>query len=172
MRYQKATCEPQASVEPLLDQYKPPGLIKKIYFRTLTFGDAPFKIDNVWIDKASEDEVCLEVRMQHSVLTLQSRHTCQFSFSCKFRTQDAGSVCCHRWDFVGLARRTLRWLSSRSSMLAMCSAWCPRFHTYGCVHAISHELSHAVPRTARFQHGGVVQAGMRHAARHAACTAR
>lgn len=54
-------CLLQASVEPLLDAYKPPGLIKKIYFRTLTFGDAPFKIDNVWIDKANSEEVCLEV---------------------------------------------------------------------------------------------------------------
>ena len=51
----------QASVEPLLDAYKPPGLIKKIYFKTLTFGDAPFTIDNVWVDKANPDEVCLEV---------------------------------------------------------------------------------------------------------------
>jgi hypothetical protein len=51
----------QQSVEPLLDAYKPPGLVKKIYFKTLTFGDAPFKIDNVWVDKANPDEVCLEV---------------------------------------------------------------------------------------------------------------
>jgi len=60
--YDPAICEAvKASVEPLLDAYKPPGLIKKIYFRTLTFGDAPFKIDNVWIDKANSEEVCLEV---------------------------------------------------------------------------------------------------------------
>ena len=54
-------CALQQSVEPLLDAYKPPGLVKKIYFKTLTFGDAPFKIDNVWVDKANDNEVCLEV---------------------------------------------------------------------------------------------------------------
>lgn len=57
----------QQSVEPLLDAYKPPGLVKKIYFKTLTFGDAPFKIDNVWVDKANDNEVCLEV-CTHSYL--------------------------------------------------------------------------------------------------------
>lgn len=55
----------QESVEPLLDTYKPPGLIKKIYFRTLTFGDAPFKIDNIWVDKANPEEVTLEVRFKN-----------------------------------------------------------------------------------------------------------
>lgn len=45
-----------------MDMYKPPGLIKKIYFRRLTFGTAPFKIDNVWIDRTDPDQVCLEVR--------------------------------------------------------------------------------------------------------------
>lgn len=45
-----------------MDMYKPPGLIKKIYFRRLTFGTAPFKIDNVWIDRTDPTQVCLEVR--------------------------------------------------------------------------------------------------------------
>lgn len=34
---------PQEQVEPLMMQYKPPGLIKKIYFQKLTFGDDPFR---------------------------------------------------------------------------------------------------------------------------------
>lgn len=33
----------QEQVEPLMMQYKPPGLIKKIYFQKLTFGDDPFR---------------------------------------------------------------------------------------------------------------------------------
>lgn len=60
--YDPAVCAAvKESVEPLLDAYKPPGLIKKIYFRTLTFGDAPFKIDNVWVDRSTDKEICLEV---------------------------------------------------------------------------------------------------------------
>jgi hypothetical protein len=58
-------------VEPLLDAYKPPGLVKKIYFKTLTFGDAPFKIDNVWVDKANDNEVCLEVCTHSCLLALR-----------------------------------------------------------------------------------------------------
>ena len=49
-----------------MDMYKPPGLIKKIYFRRLTFGTAPFKIDNVWIDRTDPTQVCLEVGMRRS----------------------------------------------------------------------------------------------------------
>lgn len=63
--YTVSTPSAQESVEPLLDTYKPPGLIKKIYFRTLTFGDAPFKIDNIWVDKANPEEVTLEVRFEN-----------------------------------------------------------------------------------------------------------
>ena len=48
-------------MEPILDMYKPPGLIKKIYFRRLTFGNAPIRIDNVWVDKMTPDELVLEV---------------------------------------------------------------------------------------------------------------
>ena len=60
-------------MEPLLDAYKPPGLIKKIYFRTLTFGDAPFIIDNIWIDKANDKEICLEVPLVRMTLVLLTR---------------------------------------------------------------------------------------------------
>ncbi len=48
-------------MEPILDMYKPPGLIKKIYFRRLTFGNAPIRIDNVWVDKQTPEELILEV---------------------------------------------------------------------------------------------------------------
>ena len=51
----------QETVEPILDMYKPPGLIKKIYFRRLTFGNAPIRIDNVWVDKQTPEELILEV---------------------------------------------------------------------------------------------------------------
>ena len=44
-----------------MEQYKPPGLIKKMYFKHLTFGDAPFKIENVWVEEQSKDNVLMEV---------------------------------------------------------------------------------------------------------------
>jgi hypothetical protein len=50
------------AVEPMMEQYKPPGLIKKIYFAKLTFGDAPMRIDNVWVEDEGEQHVLLEVR--------------------------------------------------------------------------------------------------------------
>ena len=49
------------AVEPMMDQYKPPGLIKKIYFSKLTFGDSPIRIGNVWVEDEGEDHVLLEV---------------------------------------------------------------------------------------------------------------
>ena len=48
------------AVEPILEQYKPPGLIKRIYFKTLTFGDAPLRIDNVWMEDEGEEHVLME----------------------------------------------------------------------------------------------------------------
>jgi len=50
----------QETVEPLMEQYKPPGLIKKIYFKNLSFGDAPFKIENAWVEDEGEKHVLLE----------------------------------------------------------------------------------------------------------------
>ena len=50
-----------------MEQYKPPGLIKKIYFKNLSFGDAPFKIENVWVEDEGEKHVLMEV---HTVLLL------------------------------------------------------------------------------------------------------
>ena len=44
-----------------MEQYKPPGLIKKMYFKHLTFGDAPFKIEDVWVEEHSKDHVLMEV---------------------------------------------------------------------------------------------------------------
>jgi hypothetical protein len=55
----------QDIVEPIMEQYKPPGLIKKIYFRQFSFGTAPIRIDDVWIDKTEPDGVILEVMWQH-----------------------------------------------------------------------------------------------------------
>ena len=53
----------QETVEPLMEQYKPPGLIKKIYFKNLSFGDAPFKIENAWVEDEGEKHVLLEVSL-------------------------------------------------------------------------------------------------------------
>ena len=42
--YDEAVCKQvKEQVEPLMNQYKPPGLIKKISFVKLTFGDDPFR---------------------------------------------------------------------------------------------------------------------------------
>lgn len=49
-----------------MEQYKPPGLIKKIYFKNLSFGDAPFKIENVWVENEGEKHVLMEVSV-HSL---------------------------------------------------------------------------------------------------------
>lgn len=45
-----------------MEQYKPPGLIKKMYFKNLSFGDAPFKIENIWVEDEGEKHVLMEVR--------------------------------------------------------------------------------------------------------------
>ena len=50
-----------------MEQYKPPGLIKKIYFKNLSFGDAPFKIENAWVEDQGEKHVLLEVSLLHSL---------------------------------------------------------------------------------------------------------
>lgn len=42
--------------------YKPSGLIKRIYFKKLTFGDDPFRVEGIRVDKQLQDEVCIEVR--------------------------------------------------------------------------------------------------------------
>ena len=55
------------AVEPMMEQYKPPGLIKKIYFSKLTFGDAPIRIDNVWVEDEGENHVLMEVRGQRPI---------------------------------------------------------------------------------------------------------
>ena len=56
----------QETVEPLFAQYKPPGLIKKIYFKNLSFGDAPFKIENAWVEDQGEKHVLLEVTQKQA----------------------------------------------------------------------------------------------------------
>lgn len=145
----RVNCAPQASVEPLLVAYKPPGLIKKIYFRTLTFGDAPFKIDSVWIDKANREEVCLEVHdavcnLAHSVSNFAgsccagyqilpasaSVATCGIAAIPQYRPQTTTHC---RSGSGGRARRTLRWPSSLLLAWGLCCAWCPRCPTCGWV---------------------------------------
>ena len=63
------------AVEPMMEQYKPPGLIKKIYFSKLTFGDAPFRIDNVWVEDEGEQHVLLEARAPGSPVLAWPRHS-------------------------------------------------------------------------------------------------
>jgi hypothetical protein len=49
-------------VEPLMDEYKPPGLIKKIFFKNLTFGDAPMRAEHVWVEEKGSAHVLFEVK--------------------------------------------------------------------------------------------------------------
>ena len=49
------------SVEPIMDQYKPPGIVKKIYFKRITFGDLPLMIDDIWVENEGEKHILLEV---------------------------------------------------------------------------------------------------------------
>ena len=59
--YDAAICaEVKAQVEPLMDQYRPP-FIKKIYFKKLTFGDAPFRVEGIRVDEKQIDRVQIEV---------------------------------------------------------------------------------------------------------------
>lgn len=58
--YDEAICAMvKQEVEPLFDQYKPPG-VKKIYFQKLSFGDAPFRVEGIRIDQTSNDQILLE----------------------------------------------------------------------------------------------------------------
>lgn len=34
-----------------MEQYKPPGMIKKIYFHKLTFGDDPFRVEGIRVEE-------------------------------------------------------------------------------------------------------------------------
>lgn len=49
------------TVEPIMDQYKPPGLVKSIFFKRITFGDAPITIDDVIVENEGEKHILLEV---------------------------------------------------------------------------------------------------------------
>lgn len=62
------TTRVQASVEPVLEQFKPP-FISRIYFKDFTFGGAPIELDNVWVDPKTRDKVILEVDMRWSAET-------------------------------------------------------------------------------------------------------
>ncbi|KAL4853134.1 Synaptotagmin-5 [Chlorella vulgaris] len=60
--YDSAICKAiKEQVEPLMMKFKPPGLIKKIYFQKLTFGDDPFRVEGVRVDEKKRDEICIEV---------------------------------------------------------------------------------------------------------------
>lgn len=60
--YDEAICKiVKEQAEPMMDMYKPPGLIKKIYFSKLTFGDDPFRVEGIRVDKTDASEICIEV---------------------------------------------------------------------------------------------------------------
>jgi hypothetical protein len=62
--YDKAVCAMiKEQVEPIIEQYKPP-IIKRIYFKNLTFGDAPFVVEDVWVEEETKDHVLIEVSLR------------------------------------------------------------------------------------------------------------
>lgn len=59
--YDAAICEEvKHQVEPMMEQYRP-SFIKRIYFKKLTFGDAPFRIEGIRIDKQEKDRILMEM---------------------------------------------------------------------------------------------------------------
>ena len=65
------------SVEPIMQQYKPPGLVKSIFFKRITFGDAPITIDEVMVENEGEKHIVIEVslsRLQHCVSCTESMY--------------------------------------------------------------------------------------------------
>ena len=95
-----ATRGVQETVEPLMEQYKPPGLIKKMYFKNLSFGDAPFKIENVWVEDEGEKHVLMEVGT--CVIGTDSLHNSDCG-TVKF----AWDLCCHVGRYLHCLQRLL-----------------------------------------------------------------
>lgn len=59
--YDAAICaEVKSQVEPLMEQFRPP-FIKRIYFKKLTFGDAPFRVEGIRVDEKQIDRVQIEI---------------------------------------------------------------------------------------------------------------
>lgn len=59
--YDAAICEEvKRQVEPMMEQYRPP-FISRIYFKKLTFGDAPFRIEGIRVDENQIDRVQIEI---------------------------------------------------------------------------------------------------------------
>ncbi|KFM28651.1 Extended synaptotagmin-3 [Auxenochlorella protothecoides] len=56
----------KSQVEPLMAQYKPSGLIKRIYFQKLTFGNSPVRLEGIRVDKDDPSEVAVEVDFRWS----------------------------------------------------------------------------------------------------------
>eukprot|EP00877_Chromochloris_zofingiensis_P004904 jgi/Chrzof1/14414/Cz09g02020.t1 len=59
--FDRAVCQTVKDVvEPIMDAYRPVGLIQKIFFQELTFGDAPFRVEGIAV-KDSLGEIDMEV---------------------------------------------------------------------------------------------------------------
>ena len=59
--YDAAICaEVQRQIEPLMEYYRP-AFIKRIYFKKLTFGDAPFRVEGIRVDEKTESQIQIDV---------------------------------------------------------------------------------------------------------------
>eukprot|EP01026_Neomeris_dumetosa_P041862 TRINITY_DN3476_c0_g1_i4.p1 TRINITY_DN3476_c0_g1~~TRINITY_DN3476_c0_g1_i4.p1 ORF type:complete len:510 (+),score=48.64 TRINITY_DN3476_c0_g1_i4:335-1864(+) len=58
--YDYAICQTiKQIVEPVMEDHRPPVIIKRIAFKKITFGDSPFRIEGVKIEKEQDDELLL-----------------------------------------------------------------------------------------------------------------
>ncbi|KAI8474104.1 MAG: hypothetical protein J3K34DRAFT_456945 [Monoraphidium minutum] len=59
--YDRGICRVvKETVEPIMETFRPPGIIKRIFFTEFTFGLAPFRIEGITV-KESDDEIDMEV---------------------------------------------------------------------------------------------------------------
>lgn len=59
--YDRGICDMvKQIVEPIMEQYRPPGIMKRIFFQELTFGEAPFRVEGIAV-RDVEDHIDLEV---------------------------------------------------------------------------------------------------------------
>lgn len=62
--YDKAICDTiKEQVEPMIAQYTPPTF-KRIFFKQLTFGDAPFRVESIHVMESRKDVVVMEVQVR------------------------------------------------------------------------------------------------------------
>ena len=110
-----------------MNQYKPPGLIKKIYFKKLTFGQDPFRVEGIRVNKNKTDEVEIEVRRRRGRARCAGRNPASCQSSCPRVLCSFSALL--RSTTAGAAMPISFWQSSCRRAAAP-RAWCPRSPTW------------------------------------------